>query len=71
MRALGAGAGFRRTRRPLFRHPAQVVVFGFGTAVLVGALLLVANGHTVWGWAYFGYSAFNGVAGWLILSRRV
>ena len=40
-------------------------------AVLVGALLLVANGHTVWGWAYFGYSAFNGVAGWLILSRRV
>ena len=41
MRALGAGAGFRRTRRPLFRHPAQVVVFGFGTAVLVGALLLM------------------------------
>ena len=41
MRALGAGAGLRRTRRPLFRHPAQVVVFGFGTAVLVGTLLLM------------------------------
>jgi trk system potassium uptake protein len=41
VRALGAGAGFRRTRRPLFRHPAQVVVFGFGTAVLVGTLLLL------------------------------
>lgn len=40
-------------------------------AVLLGALLLVANGHPMWGWAYFGYSALNGVAGWLILARRV
>ena len=31
-----------RTRRPrLFRHPAQVVVGGFGLAVLVGTLLLM------------------------------
>lgn len=40
-------------------------------AVLLGALLLVANGHTAWVWAYLGYSALNAVVGWLILSRRV
>ena len=40
-------------------------------AVLFVALLLVANGHSGWGWAYFGYSLFNGLTGWLILSRRV
>jgi hypothetical protein len=39
--------------------------------LLVGALLLAAGGHSWWGWAYFAYSALNGVAGWLILSRRV
>ena len=27
--------------RPLFRHPAQVVVFGFASAVLVGTILLM------------------------------
>ena len=31
----------RAPRRPLFRHPAQVVVVGFGSAVLVGTLLLM------------------------------
>jgi hypothetical protein len=39
--------------------------------LLVGALLLVASGHPGWGWAYLAYSAVNGLAGWLILSRRV
>ena len=40
-------------------------------ALLLTALLLVANGLPAWGWAYVGYSALNGLAGWLILSRRV
>jgi hypothetical protein len=40
-------------------------------AVLTGALLLVALGHPGWGLAYFGYSAINGGAGWLILHRRL
>jgi potassium uptake TrkH family protein len=31
----------RRSREPLFRHPAQVVVAGFAAAILVGALLLM------------------------------
>ena len=39
--------------------------------LLVGALLLAANGNPGWGWIYFVYSALNGAAGWLILSRRV
>jgi hypothetical protein len=39
--------------------------------VLLGAMLLVGTGSTGWAWAYFGYTAFNGVAAWLILSRRV
>jgi hypothetical protein len=39
--------------------------------LLLAALLLVAEGYSAWGWAYFGYSALNGVAAWLILTRRV
>lgn len=64
------------------RHPmlAQMPWMGllggrFGLALefllLVGALLLTASGHLGWGWAYLAYSALNGIAGWLILSRRV
>ncbi len=40
-------------------------------AVLLVALLLVANGHPGWGWAYLGYSLFNGAAAWFILRRGV
>ena len=39
--------------------------------LLLGALLLAANGHPWWGRAYLAYSAVNGLSGWLILSRRV
>ena len=39
-------------------------------AVLLVALLLVANGHTGWGWAYLAYSVFNGATAWYILSRH-
>ena len=64
------------------RHPmlAQMPWLGllggrFGFAIefflLIGALLLAVSGQPAWGWAYFAYSALNGVAGWLILSRRV
>lgn len=40
-------------------------------AVLLGALLLVANGYPGWGWVYLVYSLLNGGAAWLILSRRI
>lgn len=40
-------------------------------AALLGAMLLVGFGHYAWGWTYLGYSLFNAVSGWLILSRRI
>lgn len=40
-------------------------------ALLLGALLLVAEGYPAWGWAYLTYSLLNGFAAWLILTRRV
>jgi hypothetical protein len=39
--------------------------------VLFAALLLVAQGSTMWAWAYLGYSSVNGVGAWLILGRRI
>ena len=39
--------------------------------LLVGALLLTASGDTAWGWGYLGYTVLNGLAGWLIVTRRV
>lgn len=39
--------------------------------VLLGAMLLVGNGNPMWAWAYLGYTMLNGVAAWLILTRRV
>ena len=40
--------------------------------ILLAALLLVANGHSPWwGIGYLLYSAINGIAAWLIITRRV
>ncbi len=39
--------------------------------VLLGAMLLVGSGNLAWAWAYLGYTVVNGVAAWLILTRRV
>lgn len=38
---------------------------------LLVAMLLVGTGRPGWAWAYAGYTALNGIAAWLILSRRV
>lgn len=59
-------------RSPLFvgiagRRAALALEF----AVLLGALLLVANVHDRWSLAYLVYSALNAVAAWLILTRRL
>ncbi len=40
-------------------------------AALFGALLLVGNGRPGWSLGYLGYSVLNGLAGWLILTRRI
>ena len=39
--------------------------------LLLGAMLLVANGHPGWGLGYLAYSALNALSAWLILTRRV
>ena len=39
--------------------------------MLLAAMLLVAQGSPVWGWAYLGYTGVNALAAWLILSRRI
>jgi hypothetical protein len=48
-------------------HASMVLEF----TLLLAALLLVAAGHSGWVWVYLGYSALNGAAAWLILSRRI
>ncbi len=39
--------------------------------VLLAAALLAANGWPMLAWAYFGYSALNAIAAWLILTNRI
>ncbi|AKM11225.1 hypothetical protein [Croceicoccus naphthovorans] len=39
--------------------------------VLLAAMLLGANGYPQAIWAYAGYSAFNALAAWMIVTRRV
>lgn len=38
--------------------------------ILLAALLIAARGWGFAVWAYLGYSLLNGLAAWLILSRR-
>ena len=66
------------SRHPLLSELPRAIRWGGGRIglgleflVLLGALLLVANRHAAWALAYLGYSALNGVAAWLILSRRI
>lgn len=59
-------------RMPWFVH----MLGGRGSLVvefllLLGAMLLVGSGNPGWAWAYAGYSLVNGLAAWLILTRRV
>lgn len=39
--------------------------------MLLGAMLMVADGAQAWAWGYGVYSLGNGAAAWLILSGRV
>jgi hypothetical protein len=59
-------------RMPWFVH----MLHGRGSLVvefllLLAAMLLVGTGSPGWAWAYAGYSLLNGIAAWLILTRRV
>ena len=39
--------------------------------MLVGAMLMVAEGSVGWAWGYGIYSGFNALSAWLILSGRI
>ena len=39
--------------------------------MLVGCMVMAAKGVPGWGWGYLLYSGTNGMAAWLILSRRI
>ena len=39
--------------------------------MLLGALLMAAQGSAGWAWFYAAYTAVNGVSAWLVLSGRV
>lgn len=57
-------------------EPAQLqairwLSLSFEFLLLCGVLFAVRSGHTIWLWAYMGYSVINGAAAWLIVSRRI
>lgn len=39
--------------------------------MLLAAMLIAANGWPALAWVYLIYSAFNGLAAWLILTRQI
>jgi hypothetical protein len=63
------------SRHPLIENIGKSRVASFTLALefaaLLGALWLVAYGSYFWGWVYLSYSLFNGLSGWLILTRRI
>lgn len=40
-------------------------------AMLLGAMLMVADGAASWAWFYAGYSAVNAGSAWLLLTGRI
>jgi hypothetical protein len=64
------------SRHPVLGQMPWLLMLGgrFGLIIeflmLLGAMLLVAQGSTGWAWAYAGYSLVNGLSAWLILSHR-
>lgn len=59
----------REVPEALRRHGGRVM-FAAEFALLVGAMWLVAQGHSSWGLAYLGYTAINAAAGWMIARPR-
>lgn len=60
-------------RVPWFVHMLGGGRLGLGVEflVLLGAMLMVAQGAIGWAWGYAFYSLVNAGAAWLILSNRV
>lgn len=56
---------------PALRGPGGRFGMALEFALLLGTMLMVANGGAQWVWAYLAYSAINALSAWLILTRRV
>jgi hypothetical protein len=58
-------------RMPFMNMLGPRASLGAEFVVLLGAMLLAGSGNPAWAWAYLGYTMVNGIAAWLILTRRV
>ena len=56
---------------PWFRLLRGQASLGIEFVVLVGSMLMVAQGAQGWAWGYMAYSGINSLSAWLILSGKV
>lgn len=55
----------------LFRSPGGRISLLVEFVLLLGSMLLVANGADGWAWGYAAYSLTNALSAWLLLGRRL
>lgn len=55
----------------IFRSPGGRISMIVEFLMLLGTMLVVANGGTMWAFGYAAYSAMNGLSAWLILTRKI
>jgi hypothetical protein len=55
----------------LLRSPGGRVSLLVEFVLLLGSMLLVANGADGWAWGYAAYSLTNALSAWLLLGRRL
>jgi hypothetical protein len=55
----------------IFRSPGGKISMIVEFLMLLGTMLVVANGANQWVWGYVAYSVMNALSAWLILSQRI
>ncbi|MFM5929729.1 MAG: hypothetical protein ACKOPQ_02355 [Novosphingobium sp.] len=55
----------------IFRSPGGKLSLVVEFMMLLGTMLVVASGSTIWVGGYGLYSAMNGLSAWLILTHRI
>jgi hypothetical protein len=55
----------------IFRSPGGKISMVVEFLMLLGTMLVVANGASQWVWGYVAYSVMNALSAWLILSQRI
>jgi hypothetical protein len=55
----------------IFRSPGGKISMIVEFLMLLGTMLVVANGASQWVWGYVAYSVMNALSAWLILSQRI